>query len=68
MDKDNHSINPLEWIVMELPADPGKIVYGVYNKFGRDVTQPIDTTKYDPYAEDYENPEAAYNISMKELY
>ena len=53
---------------MELPADPGKIVYGVYNKFGRDVTQPIDTTKYDPYAEDYENPEAAYNLSMKELY
>ena len=52
---------------MELPADPGKVVYGVYNKFGRDVTKPINTTEYNPFAESYENPDAAYNINMREI-
>lgn len=33
-DKNNHAINPLEWIVMELPADPRNLVYGIYNKKG----------------------------------
>ena len=33
-DKNNHSINALEWIVMELPADPKNLVYGAYNKNG----------------------------------
>lgn len=28
VDKNNHAINPLEWICMELPADPAKLVYG----------------------------------------
>lgn len=39
MDKNNHAINPLEWIVMELPADPHKILYGIYNRYGEDITQ-----------------------------
>ena len=34
IDKNNHSINPLEWIVMELPANPKQLLYGVYNKQG----------------------------------
>jgi len=38
-DKNNHAINPLEWIVMELPADPKDLVNGVYNKEGRDLTK-----------------------------
>ena len=33
-DKNNHAINPLEWIVMELPSDPANLLYGVYNKKG----------------------------------
>jgi phage terminase large subunit len=37
-DKNNHGINALEWIVMELPADPKNLVYGIYNKRGRDLT------------------------------
>jgi hypothetical protein len=40
-DKNNHAINPLEWIVMDLPADPNKLVYGIYDSQGRDVTKPI---------------------------
>ena len=39
-DKNNHAINPLEWIVMELPADPNKLIYGIYNQDGIDVTKP----------------------------
>lgn len=35
VDKNNHSINPLEWIVMELPADPAKLVLGAYDSKGR---------------------------------
>jgi len=37
-DKDNHGINALEWITMELPADPSKLLYGIYNKMGKDLT------------------------------
>lgn len=34
IDKNNHCINPLEWIVMELPADPSKLIYGAFNGRG----------------------------------
>lgn len=34
-DKNNHGINALEWITMELPADPRNLVYGIYNKQGQ---------------------------------
>lgn len=36
-DRNNHAINPLEWICMALPADPSKIVLGVYNREGRNL-------------------------------
>jgi phage terminase large subunit len=39
-DKNNHAINPLEWICMELPADPNKLIYGIYDANGYDVTKP----------------------------
>lgn len=42
VDKNNHAINPLEWIVMKLPADPSKILYGVYNSEGVDLTKTLD--------------------------
>lgn len=38
-DKNNHAINPLEWICMALPADPSKIVLGVYDYSGKDITK-----------------------------
>lgn len=37
VDKNNHSINPLEWIVMELPANPKNVLQGVYNNRGQRV-------------------------------
>jgi hypothetical protein len=36
-DKNNHMINPLEWIVMELPANPADILYGIFDKQGANV-------------------------------
>lgn len=36
-DKNNHMINPLEWIVMELPANPADILYGIFDKYGENV-------------------------------
>ena len=38
-DKNNHLINPLEWIAMELPANPADAVYGIYSNRGVDVIQ-----------------------------
>lgn len=38
IDKNNHAINPLEWICMALPADPKKLLYGAYDKYGNDLT------------------------------
>lgn len=32
IDKDNHAINGLEWIVMELPHDPRQILNGIHNR------------------------------------
>lgn len=37
-DKNNHAINPLEWITMELPADPRNLVYGVFDSSGKDLS------------------------------
>lgn len=34
IDKNNHSINALEWIVMELPPNPAALSNGVFNRFG----------------------------------
>lgn len=38
VDKNNHSINALEWIVMRLPADPKNLVFGAYDGRGNDIT------------------------------
>ena len=38
-DKNNHAINCLEWITMELPADPQNLVHGIYNKMGMNVAE-----------------------------
>lgn len=45
VDKDNHRINPLEWIVMELPSNPNNLIYGIYGKDGQDITKPKPLTK-----------------------
>jgi hypothetical protein len=39
VDKNNHAINPMEWICMALPANPKDLYYGVYDKHGMDLTK-----------------------------
>lgn len=34
VDKDNHFINPVEWITMELPSDPARLVLGHWGSSG----------------------------------
>lgn len=40
MDGNDHAISALEWIVMELPANPNNLIYGIYDKSGQDITKP----------------------------
>lgn len=62
-DKNNHAINPLEWICMALPADPAKLIFGAYDKEGREDTFVRDHShkNYVPVQlmdeDDYEEPE-----------
>lgn len=48
-DKNNHAINPLEWICMALPADPSKIVMGVYNRQGQNLAAQEERRKQEAY-------------------
>lgn len=48
-DKNNHAINPLEWICMALPADPSKIVMGVYNRQGQNLAKQEERNRQSAY-------------------
>ncbi len=37
VDKDNHAINALEWICMELPANPKSLILTGYDEYGRPI-------------------------------
>ena len=39
IDKNDHSITPLEWICMELPADPQRLFLNMYDQYGRDIEE-----------------------------
>ena len=45
VDKNNHGVNALEWITMELPSDPKNLIYGIYNKYGVDISREYDPIK-----------------------
>lgn len=45
VDKNDHAIVCLEWILMELPADPRNLLYGVYNKRAEDLTKETEATR-----------------------
>ena len=42
VDKNNHGINPLEWICMALPADPAKLMYGAYDRYGNNMAEAVN--------------------------
>lgn len=49
-DKNDHAIVCLEWILMELPADPRNLLFGIYNKKGQDLTLTESQAKEKEYA------------------
>ena len=64
-DKNNHGINALEWITMECPSDPSKLLYGIYDKMGRDLTKERveqDAGYWALSDYDYYNPEPSHNV------
>jgi len=46
VDKNNHGINALEWICMELPSNPKDIMYGIFDKHGRNVMSEDEATDH----------------------
>lgn len=57
MDKNNHSINPMEWILMKLPSNPRTLVHGMYNSEG---------TGYDEYQQKLQgqpSPETLWQLN-----
>lgn len=49
VDKNNHAINPLEWIVMELPSNPKYLTHGVYNLQGLKLGETRERNKGIPW-------------------
>lgn len=72
VDKDNHSINCLEWILMELPADPKRLTYGIFNNRGENITEPkkeITPWGFErvvPYEDDFND--RAFGINFSDIY
>ena len=51
VDKNNHAINPLEWITMALPKSPDLLMYGAYDRMGNNITVETKEQKEQAYAE-----------------
>jgi hypothetical protein len=49
VDKNNHAINPLEWICMELPSNPANLTLGVYNVQGLELGEVAEKNKGIPW-------------------
>lgn len=45
-DSNNHLIDPLRWIVMELPSDPNNLLEAVYNNYGNRISADSDSLSY----------------------
>lgn len=45
-DKNNHLLDPLRWIVMELPSDPNNLSQAVFNSQGQRLTQTQEQARY----------------------
>lgn len=47
VDKNNHSINPMEWILMKLPQNPKNILHGIYNQAGVEYQEYLDKKQHE---------------------
>lgn len=74
VDKNDHCISALEWILCDLPSDPNKLVYGIYNRQGYDMTSPqyrpqkeityADTVFQTQPKQSYEHPYEMQNLDF----
>lgn len=67
VDKNNHAINPLEWIVMELPANPANLIYGTYNRAGQLIGEEeakLNNTPWQLRDDDNTNQEIEYEFGV----
>lgn len=71
IDARNHSINPIEWMVMELPADPALIDRSVYNAMGKKISDEVkryDTGGWQLEDTDYVSDDDYYGVDMQGIY
>lgn len=66
IDKNNHAINALEWIGMELPANPNRLTMTGYDEYGRPISEEeektINKTKVDwHFASDNDDYQTYYD-------
>ena len=64
IDANNHAINALEWIGMELPANPRALFFPAYDEFGR----PIDTSTPEETKKRQETWQLSDNISQQDTF
>lgn len=48
-DKNNHHINPLEWICMELPSNPKNLIYGSFDRYGKELSESYKNKEVVPW-------------------
>lgn len=65
VDKNNHGINPLEWICMALPKNPKELCYGSYDRYGNDLTKEllVDDKPWIPFALREDRAEEDYSMT-----
>ena len=66
-DKNNHLINPLEWIAMELPTNPAEAIYGIYSNRGYDIAKEAKKREED-YANQALAPSPSENYDYESAY
>lgn len=49
VDKNNHAINPLEWITMELPSNPANLTMGIFNRKGFMIGEEEEKIQHTPW-------------------
>lgn len=67
VDANNHCINPVEWIVMELPADPARLSLLSYDMHGRTVEDRIkeQTNTIWQLQDDYDYKDDYYGVDFE---
>lgn len=68
VDKNNHSVNCLEWILMELPADPRNLMHGIYNSRGQNILEP--KKEITPWGTSFEQiiEDLPFGIDFRQIY